>query len=71
MSWLCRNCQRKVEYQIKSIEESIDFGNVTVNVVQKHAYCPSCGAELYPDDLMDENTDAAHEAYFAQRADVK
>ncbi len=70
MSWLCRNCQRKVEYQIKSVEESVEFGDVTVNVLQKHAYCPSCGAELYPDDLMDENTEAAHEAYRVAKGSI-
>ena len=63
MNARCRKCQANVECRIEEKAEAILVDGIWITVNQKHAYCPVCGEELFPDQLMDENTLVAHEAY--------
>ena len=68
MTWFCKNCNKPVSYGVVLRSESCEIGGCQITVPQKHAYCLACGYELYPDDLMDENTYVAHHAYCIAKA---
>ena len=63
MKTYCFNCSRWEEYKIVTQMECLDFKGTKVFVEQKHAFCSSCKTEIFPDDIVDENTNNAHDAY--------
>ena len=63
MKTYCFNCSRWEEYNIVTQMECLDFKGTEVFVEQKHAFCSNCKMEIFPDEIVDENTNNAHDAY--------
>lgn len=63
MKTFCFNCSHEEDVRIVSEEEFLDFRDVKVHVQQKHAFCCSCGAEVFPDCVVNENVSVANDAY--------
>lgn len=63
MKTYCFNCSQWEEYNIVTQMERLDFKGIEVLVEQKHAFCSNCKEELFPDEIVDENTNNAHDAY--------
>ncbi|MBR3742686.1 MAG: hypothetical protein IKN04_19895 [Clostridia bacterium] len=63
MKAFCRTCETIVEYREVSQQETLLVEGIEISVVQKHAFCTVCGEEIFPDALMKQNIENAHEAY--------
>ena len=63
MKCYCWDCAKENEYLVKKTEEKMTIKGYTFTVMQEHAFCASCGADLYPDAVEDGNTERANEAY--------
>lgn len=63
MKCYCWECAKENEYTTKQAEEKMTIKGYTFTVMQEHAYCAICGADLYPDEVEDGNTERANDAY--------
>lgn len=60
----CEACDVLVSCHIQEPrEETLIVRGKEVAALQKHAYCPHCGAEVTPNEIIDYNVTHAHDAY--------
>ena len=60
----CEACDILVSCHIQEPkEEVLVLRGREVTALQKHAYCPRCGAEVTPNEIIDYNVTHAHDAY--------
>ena len=63
MKAFCRTCGTAVDYRVVSQKETLPVEGLEITAAQAHAFCTVCGEELFPDALMKQNIENAHEAY--------
>ena len=63
MTTFCFNCKTQAEYTVKSTVDYLKIDDVGIIVPQSHAFCSLCGKEVYPDEIVDQNTDRANYLY--------
>ena len=60
----CESCEQLVLCEIQPPQEdTFPVGGVLITALQKHAYCPHCGSEVTPNEIIDFNVTNAHNAY--------
>lgn len=63
MNAYCQCCKKRSDITVKTEKEMIEINHVKFAAIQKHAFCISCGSEIYPDEIFTENVEAANDAY--------
>lgn len=60
----CESCDQLVLCEIHPPQEdAFSVRGVLITALQKHAYCPHCGSEVTPNEIIDFNVTNAHNAY--------
>lgn len=59
----CLQCDKKIEYTVKSQQRNMTVRGVDFSYVEQVAYCPICGEEVYAPDVNDHNVWASENAY--------
>jgi len=60
----CEECNALVSYRVEvPIKEEITVKDKTFTVLQQHAFCDQCGAEVYPSEVVDFCVREAHDGY--------
>lgn len=60
----CESCDQLVSCEIQPPQEdTFPVRGVLITALQKHAYCPHCGSEVTPNEIIDFNVTNAHNAY--------
>ena len=60
----CESCDQLVLCEIQPPQEdTFPVRGVLITALQKHAYCPHCGSEVTPNEVIDFNVINAHNAY--------
>ena len=60
----CESCDQLVSCEIHPPQEdTFPVRGVSITALQKHAYCPHCGSEVTPNEIIDFNVTNAHNAY--------
>lgn len=65
MTTYCERCGGDVLFRVEETTETVRVREKDVSAIQYHAYCLTCGDEVYPGDLFDDNIHLAHDAYRA------
>lgn len=63
MKAYCFNCKQFFDTVSHREKEKLIIKGVEVEVFQTHTFCPVCGEDISPDEIVDENIMIAHEAY--------
>lgn len=63
MMTFCFNCKTQTEYTVKPTVDYLTIDGIGIIVPQSHACCSLCGKEVYPDEIVDRNTDRANDLY--------
>lgn len=59
----CIQCDKKIEYTVKSQKRDMSVRGVNFSYVEQVAYCPICGEEVYAPAVNDHNVWASENAY--------
>lgn len=60
----CSDCGNFIECEVAyTSDDRITLRGVEFTASQQHAFCPVCGAEIYPNPVVDYNVQHAHDAY--------
>lgn len=63
MTTFCFNCKKQAEYTVKSTVDRLTIDGFMMITTQLHAFCSLCGKEVYPDEIVDQNTDKVNDLY--------
>lgn len=59
----CLNCEKDVEYKIKSLKLKTVIKGTLLIVPEKQAYCCNCNNEIYVPELNDFNAESREKTY--------
>ncbi len=66
----CHNCKKHVDYTVRECTEDFELDGYRFSAVQRHAFCPLCGEELFPDEIADFSTEQVHEAFRVAKGSI-